>query len=120
VLVIRKLELGSPLKERDLTIPAEMRAQYRPDAKPRDLESVPLGNTREPATELPPGLVFIPGSWNSTLVRQEDGIVILEAPISSGYSAQAIAEARRRFPGLPVKAVITTSDSWPHLAGVRQ
>jgi hypothetical protein len=93
-----------------LTISAEIRAQYRPDAKSRDLESVPLGNAREPATELAPGVVFIPGSWNSTLVRQQDGIVILEAPISSGYSAQVIAEARHRFPGVPVKAVITSPE----------
>jgi hypothetical protein len=120
VLVIRKLKLDSPVKEGDLTIPAEIWAQYRHAAKLRDLESVPLGNAREPATELAPGLVFIPGSRNITLVRQEDGIVILEAPISSGYPAQVIAEARHRFLGLPPKAVITTSDSWPHLAGVRQ
>jgi hypothetical protein len=29
-------------------------------------------------------------------------------------------EASRRFPGVPLKAVITTSDSWPHLAGIRE
>ena len=64
--------------------------------------------------------MLIPGSWNATFVRQEDGIVILEAPISSGYSAKVIAEARRRYPGQPIKAVVTTSDSWPHIAGSRE
>jgi hypothetical protein len=53
-------------------------------------------------------------------VRQNDGIIILEAPISSAYSARVIAEAHRRFPAQPIKAVITTSDSWPHLAGIRE
>ena len=46
--------------------------------------------------------------------------MVLEAPISSGYSVKALAEAARRWPGLPVKAVVTTSDSWPHLAGIRE
>lgn len=54
------------------------------------------------------------------LVRQADGIVIVEAPISSGYSAKVIEEAGRRFPGVPVKAVITSSDAWPHFGGTRQ
>jgi glyoxylase-like metal-dependent hydrolase (beta-lactamase superfamily II) len=45
---------------------------------------------------------------------------VLEAPMSSGYSARIIAEAARRFPGVPVKAVITTSDAWPHIGGVRE
>jgi hypothetical protein len=120
MLVIRKLQIDAPLKDADLTIPAEVRAQFHPDAKPRDLEQIPLGNPKEPATELAPGIVFIPGSWNTTFVKQPDGVVVLEAPISSGYSAEVIAEAHRRFPGVPVKAVITTSDSWPHLAGIRQ
>lgn len=55
-----------------------------------------------------------------TLVQQDDGIVIVEAPISSGYSAKVIAEVHRRFPGKAIKAVITTSDSWPRLAGIRE
>ena len=70
--------------------------------------------------ELVSGVVLIPGAWNTTLVRQSDGIVVIEAPISSGYSVQAIAEANKRFPGIPIKAVITTSDAWPHIGGVRE
>ncbi|MFL6429433.1 MAG: hypothetical protein ACJ71S_14405 [Acidobacteriaceae bacterium] len=120
LLVISKLQIDVPLKDADLTIPPDVRAQFQPNAKPRDLEQIPLGNPKEPAIEITSGIVFIPGSWNITFVKQEDGVVLLEAPISSGYSAEVIAEAHRRFPGIAVKAVITTSDSWPHLAGIRQ
>ncbi len=120
MLVIRKLQIDEPLSESDLTIPADVRAQFHPEAKPVDLEHLPLGNPAQLAKELAPGILLIPGAWNVTLVRQDDGIVVLEAPISSGYSAQVIAEAHRRFPGQPIKAVITTSDSWPHLAGIRE
>jgi len=71
-------------------------------------------------TDLAPGIVFVPGPWNTTLVRQDDGLVVLEAPISSGYSAKVLDFAQAKFPGVPVKAVITTSDSWPHIGGVRE
>lgn len=120
MFVIRKLDLDAPLNDSELQIPAEVKAKFQPDAQPRDLEKARLGNPSQPASELAPGVVFIPGSWNSTIVRQDDGVVILEAPISSGYSAQVISEARRRFPNLPIKAVISTSDSWPHIAGIRE
>ena len=116
-LIVKNLQIDADLKEDDFAVPGDVRAQYKPDAAPTSWETLPLG---QPATELAPGIVFIPGAWNVTLVKQDDGIVILEAPISSGYSAKVIAEAHRRFPGQPIKAVITTSDSWPHLSGIRE
>jgi hypothetical protein len=71
-------------------------------------------------SEMVPGVWFFPGSWNTTLIRQDDGIVVLEAPISSGYSAKVLEFAQSKFPGIAIKAVITTSDSWPHIGGVRE
>ena len=73
----------------------------------------------EKDTRLAPGVDLFLGSWNSTVVRQPDGIVILEAPISGLYMQGVIEEARKRYPGVPVKAVLSTSDSWPHTGGVR-
>ena len=71
------------------------------------------------ATTLAPGVDLFPGAWNATIVKQADGIVILEAPISGLYTKGVIEEARKRYPGMPVKAVLSTSDSWPHTGGVR-
>jgi hypothetical protein len=71
-------------------------------------------------TSLSPGVDLFLGSWNSTVIKQSDGIVILEAPISGMYTQGVIEEARKRYPGMPVKAVLSTSDSWPHTGGVRQ
>ncbi len=79
-----------------------------------------LGIPSRPANEIAPDVIEIPGSWDVVIVRQDDGLVILEAPISSAYSALVMEEAERRFPGMPVKAVVTTSDAWPHLGGVRE
>ena len=70
--------------------------------------------------EFYPGIVQFPGAMNTALVLQPDGIVVLEAPISAGYSQRVLKEAEKRFPGAPIKAVISTSDSWPHFSGLRE
>lgn len=70
-------------------------------------------------TVLAPGIDLFPGSWNSTIVKEPEGIVILEAPISGLYTRGVIDEARKRYPGAKIIAVLSTSDSWPHTGGVR-
>lgn len=102
-------------------IPASVADAARENAN-RSLDDPVLGSGSRPrpAVELAPGIVVIPGSWSVALVRQTDGVVVLEAPISAGYSARVLDEARRRFPDLPVKAVVSTSDSWPHFGGIRE
>jgi len=74
----------------------------------------------KPIVEIAPGIVQIPNSWYAAIVRQDDGLVIIDAPISAGYSATVLAEAARRFPGMKVKAVITSTGFFWHVAGVRE
>jgi hypothetical protein len=69
---------------------------------------------------LAPGITLFPGSWNATVVKQDDGIVLLESPLSGTYMAGVIDKAKEQSPGQPIKAVLSTSDSWPHVGGVRQ
>lgn len=120
MLMISNVKIDGTLDESMFVIPETVSAQVSANANSSDLEQVRLGLPNQPATEVVPGMTFIPGRWNVTLVKQDDGVVILEAPISSGYSAKVMQEAKRRFPSLPIKAVITTSDAWPHLAGIRE
>lgn len=82
---------------------------------------VRLGNGRggEPS-EVAPGVVLVPGAYNVVLVRQGDGVVVLEAPHSGAYSRLVLEEAARRWPDLPVKALVSSTDAWPHDAGVRE
>jgi len=85
--------------------------------------ATPISSAPDPhrgIEEIAPGVVQIPGSWFVTLVRQDDGVVIIDAPISSGYSAEVIAEAGRRFPGLPIKALVTSTSFFWHVGGVRE
>ena len=46
--------------------------------------------------------------------------MVINAPISSGYSAQVMREAQRRFPQVPIKAVITSTAFFWHIAGIRE
>ena len=114
---ITKLEFNPSAAPDTFTISAASRDAFAARAK-LTADDRTLGS--RPPLEPAPGILIFGGAWNTTIVRQKDGIVVLEAPISSGYSSQLIAEADRRFPGVPIKAVITTSDAWPHIGGVRE
>lgn len=116
-LMLRGLKVDAPVDAALMTIPQAVAARFQSDSPARDAGSIPLGTKR---TEIAPGILLIEGRWNVAIVDQGDGLVVLEAPIASNYSSQVLAEAATRFPGKKVKAVVTTSDSWPHLAGIRE
>jgi hypothetical protein len=115
---VTSLTINPQFEANSFSIPTEVKKAFESSAQ-RTIEDTPLGHSNNPAVEIAPGVVQIPGAWNVTLVRQSDGVVVIEAPISSGYSDKVLAEAKKRFPGLPIKAVISTSDAWPHIGGVR-
>jgi hypothetical protein len=117
--VVTKLDLAPEVPAGAFTIPEGVKTAFQAGAK-NTTEMIPLGRPDRKPEEIAPGVYFVPGWWNVTFVRQPDGIVIIEGPISSGYSAKAIAEAQGRFPSLPVKAVVSTADSWPHIGGLRE
>lgn len=115
---VDEVVLNPALNDPDFAIPAEVKQAFL--ARKASTEDMPLGRANTPPQEIAPGLTKIRGSWDVGIVRQTDGLVIIEGPISSGYSAKVMAEAQQRHPGLPIKAVVTTSDSWPHLGGIRE
>jgi hypothetical protein len=118
-LFLTKVEFNAQLPPDSFTIPDEVKAAFRRrlEAQGKDLR---LGRTDQPMQEVASGIILIPGNFNATIIRQDDGLVILEAPVSSAYSVKVIEEAARRFPKLPIKAVVSTSDAWPHIGGVRE
>ncbi len=71
------------------------------------------------STQLADGIDLYQGSWNTTIVRQPDGVVVLETPISSTFTQGIFKEVQKKYPGAKVKAVLSTSDSWPHVGGIR-
>jgi hypothetical protein len=69
---------------------------------------------------LAPGVDLYQGAWNVTLIKQDDGVLVLETPISPSFTEGVLAKAHAEYPTLPIKAVLSTSDSWPHIAGIRE
>ncbi|MEW6126960.1 MAG: hypothetical protein AB1757_07970 [Acidobacteriota bacterium] len=120
-LTLTKLEFNAAIAPDSFAIPDEVRKAFEANAsKAITLHTIALGQMGRPVQEITPDLIQIPGAWNVVLIRQSDGIVILESPISSEYSAKVIEETAKRFPNAPIKAVITTSDAWPHFGGLRE
>ena len=116
---ISSLTLNPPTPPDSFAIGEEIRAGYAALYERPGFVDTPLGRPDRPASEIAPGIVEVPGAWDVAFVRQDDGLVILEAPISSAYSEKVLDEAETRFPGVPIKAVVTTSDAWPHFGGLR-
>ena len=116
---ITSLNVNPPLEDMVLSIPDAVLKEAL--AHGRVMDDAPLGYAGSgPAAELVPGVLHIPAAWNVNLIKQSDGIVVLEGPVSNGYSQKVMAEVEKRYPGQPIKAVITTSDSWPHIGGLRE
>jgi glyoxylase-like metal-dependent hydrolase (beta-lactamase superfamily II) len=117
--VVTKLEINPKVEADAFAIPAETKSAFA--ARPATtIDEIPLGRPDKKPIDVAEGIVELPGWWNVTLVRQTDGVVVVEAPISSGYSAKVIDEVARRYPNAPIKAVVTTSDAWPHIGGLRE
>ncbi|MEO8360374.1 MAG: hypothetical protein ABI672_10120 [Vicinamibacteria bacterium] len=115
---VEEVVINPAINDADFTLPADVKQAFA--ARKRSVEDLPLGRPGTTPQEIAPGITQIRGSWDITIIKQSDGLVILEGPVSSGYSAKTIAEAEKTYPGLKVKAVVTTSDSWPHIGGMRE
>ena len=116
-LELTSFEANPPSASQEWKVPENVSRQVA--AMPARIADLPLGLPNDPPKEIAPGVIRIPGRWDVTLVRQADGVVVIEAPISPAYAERVIAEAARWFPNEPIKAVVTTSDAWPHIAGLR-
>ena len=117
-LDITRVRINPTVAAADFEVPDDVR--QRLIVGRRRVADAPLGSPTRPAKELAPGVVHVPGSWDIVEIKQDDGVIILDGPLASDYSAKVMADAGQRFGGAPVKAVITTSDSWPHIGGMRE
>lgn len=111
------LHINPELDASALTIPRDIVAAH---PHPAAVNDVALGAGGEGGPrEIAPGVTQYPGGWNVTFVKEPRGTIVIEAPWSTGYTQRALDAARKAY-GAPVIGVVTTSDSWPHIAGVRQ
>jgi hypothetical protein len=78
-----------------------------------------MANGLAKSEQIMPGVWFLPGFCNSTVIDQPDGVVVIEGTFSSQYGEAIINKALGLFPGKKIKALISTSDAWLHIGGVR-
>ncbi|NOS92128.1 MAG: MBL fold metallo-hydrolase [Cyclobacteriaceae bacterium] len=114
-ITFSQIEFLEKTNEEVFHISNEIKTKTQVPVKANDVKP-----TFEKIKEVAQGIKLIEGAWNTGWVEQEDGIVIVEAPISSGHSKSMIEEIKTRFPNKPLKGVIVTSDAWPHLGGARE
>lgn len=69
--------------------------------------------------EVVPGVVQYRGPFNTTVVDQGDGLIVIEPVLDSWFAAAFIDSLAKSYPGKRVKAVVATDDAWPHFAGLR-
>jgi hypothetical protein len=117
-LDVTRVRLNPDVPPADLSVPDDVRQSLVVN-RPR-VSDAPLGDPRRPPVELAPGVVKLPGRWDVIEVKQDDGVVIVEGPLTSEYSTKVIEDAQRRFGHAPLKALISTSDAWPHIGGLRE
>jgi hypothetical protein len=115
---IVKAAIKPAIDDASFAIPGDVKAAFA--ALPPSRAAAEKLDVSKRRVEVAPGLVQYGGSWNVEVVQQPDGLVVIEAPIGSSYSVQVLDELSRRYPGVKVKALVTTSDAWPHLGGVRE
>ncbi|HVI99961.1 MAG TPA: hypothetical protein VM657_12940 [Sphingomonas sp.] len=112
--MIDAVELNPAIAPDTFAIPAETAAKAK--AARRPVAALPF--PADHRTEIAPGIAQIQGRWNIVEVEQPDGVYVVEGPISNAYSTAAIADARTA--GKPLLGVVTTSDAWPHIGGLRE
>jgi hypothetical protein len=105
------IKINSGIKEAEFTIPQEIL-----QAKKNASTKKQAGKTME----ILPGIWKLKDTVSTYFVKQTDGILILDAPFSSVYSAETIGQIQKLFPGAWLKGVISTSDSWEAIGGLRE
>jgi len=120
-VTITSAQLNEPVDTHELATLSEQPLQPASVQDLRPSQRVPNGPYPDkPVSEIARGIVQLPNSWYSAIVLQDDGLVIIDAPISAGYSKGVLEEAAKRFPGKRIKALITSTGFFWHVAGVRE
>ena len=76
-------------------------------------------NMNKNAKKIAKDIWLLPGPCNTTVVKQADGIIVIESSYSSAYGEAILQEVMKLYPGTNIKAFIATSDAWFHLGGIR-
>jgi hypothetical protein len=115
---VQGLTVDGPIDPNQFVLPDDVSAASKALPVVTPLPSPTIAESKVIA--LSDTVVEIPGNFNVSLVRQPDGVLVIEGTTSPAYSQLVMAFAAKRFPGVAIKALVTTSDAWPHIGGVRE
>jgi glyoxylase-like metal-dependent hydrolase (beta-lactamase superfamily II) len=106
-------ELQASSIELDTPLPAER------FVAPRNFAAM-AGNPPQPTVEkIGEGLFLIRGPYNSVFAVFRDHVMVLEAPLNSGYSEDCRKLIHSIAPGKPVRYVVATHFHFDHVGGLR-
>src|SRR5262249_34205172 len=58
--------------------------------------------------------------YNTMVIEMPSSLIVVEAPLTDSASAAVIADLKTRFPGKPVKAIVSTHFHFDHSGGIRR
>ncbi len=70
-------------------------------------------------SELSPGIKLLSAGANSVAVNINDGLVVLEAPLTPAHGTHLIEVLEAEFPGLPITHLIQSHHHQDHSGGIR-
>jgi hypothetical protein len=102
-------------------LPAEFKNSFAAflELSPRNAAKRNIGESSH--LELGDGMVMLPGkerAYNSVIVKQDKGIVIVEGPYSNANSELVMQYAKNLYPNAPIVGVVSTDYFTFHLAGL--
>jgi len=115
--LINHWELNPGVSLDSLTIPPDVTIEFT-DRDKATLNRY-VTNMEKNAKEITKDIWLLPGPCNSTVVKQNDGIVVIESSYSSEYGEAILRKVQQLYPDTHIKAFMATSDAWLHLGGIR-
>ena len=110
---------ADPVFDADLAVRGETHHQFLQTFAARGFPRDGL-QTNVDATELAPGVFHLRGgSHNSMVVEQDDGVIVVEAPLDETRSEAVISWVEENFPDKPISHVISSHHHVDHSAGLR-
>jgi glyoxylase-like metal-dependent hydrolase (beta-lactamase superfamily II) len=88
-------------------------------AKPSGLPTAAAPDPNPKLVSLGSDVYLVKGSYNAAFVVFDDHVLVLEAPISSGYQEGVIKLIDSVAPAKPIRFVVTTHFHYDHVGGVR-
>ena len=88
-------------------------------AKPSDLPTAPVPEPGPKLVSLGSDAYLVKGGYNSAFVVFDQYVLVLEAPLASGYQEGVIKLIDSIAPARPIRYVVSTHFHYDHLGGVR-